>query len=147
MSLRQSLENLVSAVTLPRRILIASALAFISMPGLVAAQYQKLDGIVAVVDDDVVLASELLDRIDLVRRSSEESGTRLPPNDVLVSQIMERLILENLQRQEAQRRRGVDFCRTVAVAAGTCKAVSAQANLSNAQRVSYDWAANMCQPV
>ena len=104
MSLRQSLENLVSAVKLPRRILVISALAFISMPGVVAAQYQKLDGIVAVVDDDVVLASELLDRIDLVRRSSEESGTRLPPNDVLVSQIMERLILENLQRQEAQRR-------------------------------------------
>ena len=59
MSLRQSLENLVSAVKLPRRILVISALACISMPGVVAAQYQKLDGIVAVVDDDVVLASEL----------------------------------------------------------------------------------------
>ena len=56
MSLRQSLENLVSVVKLPRRILVISALAFISMPGVVAAQYQKLDGIVAVVDDDVVLA-------------------------------------------------------------------------------------------
>ena len=57
----------------------------------------------AVVDDDVVLASELMDRLDLVRRSSEENGQRLPPNDILVSQIMERLIIENLQRQEAER--------------------------------------------
>ena len=104
MSSRQLLENLVPAAKLPRCILIGCALAFVSMPGIATAQYQKLDGIVAVVDDDVVLASELLDRVDLVRRSSEESGTRLPPNDVLVSQIMERLILENLQRQEAERR-------------------------------------------
>ena len=104
MSSRQLLENLVPAAKLSRCILIGCALAFVSMPGVVTAQYQKLDGIVAVVDDDVVLASELLDRVDLVRRSSEESGTRLPPNDVLVSQIMERLILENLQRQEAERR-------------------------------------------
>ena len=64
MSLRQSLENLVSAVKLPRRILVISALACMaSMPG-VAAQ-TKLDGIVAVVDDDVVLASELGSGIDL----------------------------------------------------------------------------------
>ena len=73
-------------------------------PAAAVAEYRKLDGIVAVVDDDVVLASELMDRLDLVRRSSEENGQRLPPNDILVSQIMERLIIENLQRQEAERR-------------------------------------------
>ena len=84
--------------------LMLSILAVLLLPAAAVADYQKLDGIVAVVDDDVVLASELMDRLALVRRSSEENGQRLPPNDILVSQIMERLIIENLQRQEAERR-------------------------------------------
>ena len=104
MSSKQLLENFIAAPKPSFLALVMCALACLSVPETALAQYQKLDGIVAVVDDDVVLASELLDRLDLVRRSSEENGTRLPPNDILVSQIMERLILENLQRQEAERR-------------------------------------------
>ena len=45
-----------------------------------------------------------MERLELVRRSSADNGQRLPPNDILISQIMERLIVENLQRQEAERR-------------------------------------------
>ena len=104
MSSKQLLEKIISQAKWPGFSPAICVLALLSMPMAAMAQYQKLDGIVAVVDDDVVLASELMDRLDLVRRSSEENGTRLPPNDVLVSQIMERLILENLQRQEADRR-------------------------------------------
>ena len=87
-----------------RELVTLAILAVLLVPAAAVAEYRKLDGIVAVVDDDVVLASELMDRLDLVRRSSEENGQRLPPNDILVSQIMERLIIENLQRQEAERR-------------------------------------------
>ncbi|HCY03953.1 MAG TPA: molecular chaperone SurA [Gammaproteobacteria bacterium] len=104
MSSKQLLEKIIAQAKWPGFSPAVCVLALLSMPMAAMAQYQKLDGIVAVVDDDVVLASELMDRLDLVRRSSEENGTRLPPNDVLVSQIMERLILENLQRQEADRR-------------------------------------------
>jgi peptidyl-prolyl cis-trans isomerase SurA len=68
------------------------------------AAYQELDGIVAVVNDDVVLASELLSRLDTVRKQIEESNVQAPPNNVLVSQIMERLVLESLQLQEADKR-------------------------------------------
>ena len=101
---RQLLEIFLTRVKLPGLGTVICALALTAVPMVVTAQYQKLDGIVAVVDDDVVLASELMDRLALVRRSSEENGTRLPPNEILVSQIMERLVLENLQRQEADRR-------------------------------------------
>ena len=89
MSSTQLLENFIAAPKLSFLALVMCALTCLSVPETALAQYQKLDGIVAVVDDDVVLASELLDRLDLVRRSSEENGTRLPPNDILVSQIME----------------------------------------------------------
>ena len=67
-------------------------------------EYRNLDGIVAVVDEDVVLASELMSRVETVRKQIAESQVQAPPNDVLVSQIMERLILESLQLQEAERR-------------------------------------------
>ena len=59
------------------------------------ADYQRLEAIVAVVDDDVVLASELIARLETVRRSMRENNVQLPPGDVLVNQIMERLIIEN----------------------------------------------------
>jgi peptidyl-prolyl cis-trans isomerase SurA len=68
------------------------------------AEYQELDGIVAVVNEDVVLASELLSRLDTVRKQIAESNVQAPSNDVLVSQIMERLIIESLQLQEAEGR-------------------------------------------
>jgi peptidyl-prolyl cis-trans isomerase SurA len=104
MLLREESEKLTHPVNWFRKGLKLCALTVLLSPLAVVAEYQKLDGIVAVVDDDVVLASELMERLDLVRRSSEDNGQRLPPNDILVSQIMERLIIENLQRQEADRR-------------------------------------------
>ena len=52
----------------------------------------------------MVLASELVERLDMVREQFAENNQPLPPNDVLMSQIMERLILESLQVQEAERR-------------------------------------------
>jgi peptidyl-prolyl cis-trans isomerase SurA len=68
------------------------------------AEYQELDGIVAVVNEDVILASELLSRLDVVDRQIRSSNMQAPPRNVLISQIMERLILESLQVQEAKRR-------------------------------------------
>ncbi len=68
------------------------------------AVYQELEGIVAVVDDDVVLASELRYRYDQVVKQLRANNVELPPNDVLLSQLMERLILESIQRQDAERR-------------------------------------------
>lgn len=68
------------------------------------AEYKELDAIVAIVDEDVVLASELLTRLDSVQKQIAASNVEAPPNNVLVSQIMERLILESLELQEAERR-------------------------------------------
>ncbi len=85
-----------------RAIAIGLLAMAVTLPG--HAEYRELDGIVAVVNDDVVLASELLSRLDTVRRQIAESNVQPPPQNVLVSQIMERLILESLQLQEASRR-------------------------------------------
>ena len=74
------------------------------LPLHASAEYQRLEAIVAVVDDDVVLASELMARLDTVRQSMIENNVQAPPSDVLVNQIMERLIIENIQIQEAAKR-------------------------------------------
>ena len=81
------------------------AVALLSMLSFnLNADYQRLEAIVAVVDDDVVLASELIARLETVRRSMRDNNVQLPPGDVLVNQIMERLIIENIQLQEAEKR-------------------------------------------
>ena len=72
------------------------------------AEYKELDAIVAIVDDDVVLASELLSRLKVVREQIDREGVQAPSDDVLVSQLMERLVLENIHIQQA-RRRGVEI--------------------------------------
>ncbi|MEM1231501.1 MAG: molecular chaperone SurA, partial [Pseudomonadota bacterium] len=59
--------------------------------------FQELDGVVAVVDDDVVLASELISRLETVKQQMGQANVQLPPEDILVSQLMERLVLESIQ--------------------------------------------------
>ena len=69
----------------------------------VRAEVKLLDGIVAVVDDDVVLTSELDYRVKAVRDQILASGQQSPPMDVLINQVLERLILESIQLQMGER--------------------------------------------
>ncbi|MFN2338812.1 MAG: peptidylprolyl isomerase [Gammaproteobacteria bacterium] len=62
---------------------------------------QALNRIVAVVNDGVVLQSQLDRRTDQIRQQLLERDTRPPPTDVLRKQVLERLILEEIQLQLA----------------------------------------------
>ncbi len=66
-------------------------------------QPQLLDQVIAIVDDDVVMASELRDRIQQVKLNIEKSGKTAPPMDEIQRQILDQLILENIQLQMAYR--------------------------------------------
>jgi peptidyl-prolyl cis-trans isomerase SurA len=81
-------------------LLAAALLGTLALP---ASAYQDLDYIVAVVDDDVVLASELVSRLDSVRKQMRAAKVDPPPNDVLVNQLLERLIMETIQLQMGER--------------------------------------------
>ena len=61
----------------------------------------ELDRIVAVVNDDVIMKSELDDRIRTVTTQLRDQGTPLPPATVLQKQVLDRLILTKLQLQMA----------------------------------------------
>lgn len=82
--------------------LLAGGIALSAMP--LKAEVERLDGIVAIVNEDVVLASELMERRDSVLQRLREQGAELPPQDALMSQLMERLVIENLQLQMAEQR-------------------------------------------
>lgn len=62
----------------------------------------EMDRIVAVVNDDVIVMSELEQRVQTVRAQLRESRTQVPPTDVLRKQVLERLILDRLQVQLAE---------------------------------------------
>ncbi|CAM5357685.1 Chaperone SurA OS=Rhodanobacter lindaniclasticus OX=75310 GN=surA PE=3 SV=1 [Rhodanobacter lindaniclasticus] len=62
---------------------------------------QPLDRIVAVVNDDVILQSELDDAVRTIQQQYAGRG-QLPPMDVVQRQVLNRLILMRLQVQRAQ---------------------------------------------
>jgi peptidyl-prolyl cis-trans isomerase SurA len=67
-----------------------------------AAAYE-LDRIVAVVNEDVIVQSELDQEIIIILAQLEDRGTRLPPRDVIERQVLERMINRRLQLQAAER--------------------------------------------
>ncbi len=66
-------------------------------------QLQLLDQVIAIVDDDVVMASELKERIQQVKINIEKSGKAAPPMQEIQQEILDQLILENIQLQMALR--------------------------------------------
>ena len=88
-----------------------SFLALISLIGLAStwpvasawAQVQTLDQVVAIVDDDIILASELQERVVGVRSTMESRGVEMPDDETLVRETLDRLILDSIQMQLANR--------------------------------------------
>lgn len=67
------------------------------------AEVRPLDRVVAIVDNDVIMHSQLQQRLDEVRQNLARRGGELPPGDALAAQVLERLIVENLQLQLGER--------------------------------------------
>jgi peptidyl-prolyl cis-trans isomerase SurA len=82
--------------------LIAPALWLAAQPGTAQAQsIQEIDRIVAVVNDDVIMLSELKRKLRLVLEQLRQSDTRLPPQETITRQVLENLVMERLQLQVA----------------------------------------------
>jgi len=76
---------------------VAALIATLTFTLPAQAEIRLLDSVAAVVDDDVVMNSELNERVDTIITRITQSGTEPPPREVLVSQVLERLILERIQ--------------------------------------------------
>jgi peptidyl-prolyl cis-trans isomerase SurA len=62
-----------------------------------------LDRVIAIVNEGVVLQSQLDDQSALITDRLREQGSQLPPADVIRDQVLERLILQEIQVQRATR--------------------------------------------
>ncbi|ERI51277.1 molecular chaperone SurA [Pseudomonas sp. EGD-AK9] len=67
------------------------------------ADVRPLDRVVAIVDNDVVMQSQLDARLREVQQTIGKRGGALPPEHVLSQQVLERLIIENIQLQIGDR--------------------------------------------
>jgi peptidyl-prolyl cis-trans isomerase SurA len=90
-------------------LLLAVLLASLVASGPARAQTRDLatrgvplDRIAAVVNDGVVLMSEVDDELGLVTQRLRDQKLELPPENVLRQQVLERLVVEELEMQRAQ---------------------------------------------
>ena len=66
-----------------------------------ATQGELLDRVVAIVNDGVVLNSDLDTQVDAVSERLRQQKLELPPQNVLRQQVLERLVLQEIQLQRA----------------------------------------------
>jgi len=87
-----------------KKLIVLLALASgLWLPQAGFAEEQLLDEIVAVVDDDVILRSDLDRTVANIIKQFNARGVQLPPRSVLERQVLERLILQNAIENEGQR--------------------------------------------
>ena len=67
------------------------------------AQVVPLDSVIAIVDEDIILASEVGERLEQIKASAEQRGITLPDEETVLQETLDRLILESIQLQLADR--------------------------------------------
>lgn len=77
--------------------------AALALTPLAQAAVVPLDKVVAIVDNDVVMQSQLDQRLNEVKQNITRRGAAAPPESELRQQVLERLILEDIQMQLAGR--------------------------------------------
>jgi peptidyl-prolyl cis-trans isomerase SurA len=81
---------------------VGLALTLASSCSIFAAQ--TLDSIVAIVNDDIVLQSDLSTRLVKVQQQFTNDQTNMPDLEALTGQVLDQLIIENLQLQLATKK-------------------------------------------
>ncbi|MEZ5569717.1 MAG: peptidylprolyl isomerase [Halioglobus sp.] len=67
------------------------------------AATEIIDQVVAIVDDDVIMASELRERLAAITDNLTARGIEMPPEEELIRETLDRLILESIQLQKGTR--------------------------------------------
>ena len=70
---------------------------------LAQAEVHPLNRVIAIVDNDVIMQSQLDARLREVQHAIAKRGGEVPPADSLKQQVLERLIVENIQLQMGDR--------------------------------------------
>lgn len=82
------------------------SILFLCLVGLTTnlqAAPELLNRIVAIVDDEIIMESELISRAARIRQQMRESKTPIPPTKVLLEQVLEKMVVERIELQLAAR--------------------------------------------
>ena len=71
--------------------------------GAASAEMVEMDKVAIIVNTGVILDSDIDNAVKTLKFNAKESKQALPSQDVLIEQVKEKLILETLQQQEAER--------------------------------------------
>jgi len=91
-----------SASFLPLLTLLCGPTLWAAPPSL-SDRGKLLDRVAAIVNDGVVLQSELEEQSNIIMQRMKQQGLELPPTAVLHQQVIERLVLQEIQMQRAKR--------------------------------------------
>ena len=95
-AVKQTFKNAILVTIMAVPTMISTSLA--------QAETVLLDQVVAIVEDDIVLASELRERLARVEAGIASRGVQdAPPQEELVRDTLDLLILESIQLQRARR--------------------------------------------
>jgi peptidyl-prolyl cis-trans isomerase SurA len=89
--------------TLRQAVQIMLMLVAVTLSLAAQAERKLLDQVVAIVDDDVILQTQLEARISTITSRLSAQGTGLPPRDLLEQRVLEQLITESVQLQMAEK--------------------------------------------
>jgi peptidyl-prolyl cis-trans isomerase SurA len=96
-------QNKPQSLRMSWKLLLGGVALVTSQLGLAQTTAVSLDRVVAIVDKDVVLESELNDRKASILERLSGQYQQLPPDDVLNKQILDQLILERIELGMAER--------------------------------------------
>jgi peptidyl-prolyl cis-trans isomerase SurA len=82
---------------------LALSLCLVGVTPAAHAQRVSLDKVIALVDDGVILRSQLESRLADIAVQARQSNQPLPPREVLEEEILDLLVLESIQLQLAER--------------------------------------------
>ncbi len=85
-----------------------SGILLATLFNVTSAHAETLDRIVAIVEDDVILESQLQNEAATILQRIKASNTLVPPDYILHKQILEKMVIEKLQRQLAEKS-GIDM--------------------------------------
>jgi peptidyl-prolyl cis-trans isomerase SurA len=100
---RQLFTSALLKLTLSLGALTLVATAAHAQTRELATRGELLDRVAAIVNDGVVLNSELEDQVAIVGERLQQQKLELPPQNVLRQQVLERLVLQEIQMQQANK--------------------------------------------
>ncbi|SON48113.1 peptidylprolyl isomerase SurA [Vibrio tapetis] len=83
-----------------KKTLLGAALVVSSLSAL--AEPVSLDKVIVIVNDGVILQSDLTGALKTIRANAKASGQSLPDEEVLHEQVLDKLIMDTIQTQQAE---------------------------------------------